>query len=121
RTAADRAAMVSRIDALLNNAGVMYPPLIRTSQGFGLQFGVNHLGCFALTALLLPKLAETKSSRVVVTSSSVHRNAKIDWDDLNAHKGYDKFQRYAASKLGNALFFFELDRRLRASGSPITV
>ncbi len=120
RTAAEQAAKEPRIDALINNAGVMYPPLMRTSQGFELQFGVNHLGCFALTALLLPKLAETKSSRVVVTSSSRHQKANIDWDDLNADKGYDKFQRYAASKLGNALFFFELDRRLRASGSPIT-
>jgi NAD(P)-dependent dehydrogenase (short-subunit alcohol dehydrogenase family) len=93
---------------------------MRTKQGFELQFGVNHLGTFALTALLLPKLAETPGSRIVVTSSIAHRNAKFDWDDLNAEKSYNRSGRYAASKLANALFFFELDRRLRAAGSPVT-
>ena len=120
RTAAELAAKEPRIDVLVNNAGVMTPPLMRTKQGFELQFGVNHLGTFALTVLLLPKLAETKGARVVVTSSSVHRNGKFDWDDLNAEKSYSRFGRYSASKLANALFFFELDRRLRAAGSPVT-
>ena len=119
RAAAEQAKNEPRIDALVNNAGVMTPPLMRTKQGFELQFGVNHLGCFALTALLLPKLAETEGARVAVTSSIAHRNAKIDWDDLDAQKGYDRFRRYAASKLANALFFFELDRRLRSAGSPV--
>ncbi|WP_225766640.1 oxidoreductase [Inquilinus sp. Marseille-Q2685] len=119
RAAAELAAREPRIDALVNNAGVMVPPLTRTKQGFELQFGVNHLGCFALTALLLPKLAETEG-RVVVTSSIAHRGAALDWEDLNAEKGYDRFRRYGASKLANALFVFELDRRLRASGSPVT-
>lgn len=108
-----------RIDALINNAGVMTPPLQRTRQGFELQFGVNHLGCFALTALLLPKLALTAGARVVVTSSIAHQGAQIDWEDLNADRGYDRMKRYAASKLANALFFFELDRRLRAAGHPV--
>jgi NAD(P)-dependent dehydrogenase (short-subunit alcohol dehydrogenase family) len=120
RTAAELAAKEPRVDVLINNAGVMSPPLMRTKQGFELQFGVNHLGCFALTALLLPKLSDTKGARVVVTSSIAHRGAKIDWDDLNAEKGYGRIRRYAASKLANALFFYELDRRLRASGSPVT-
>jgi NAD(P)-dependent dehydrogenase (short-subunit alcohol dehydrogenase family) len=120
RAAAEMAGKESRIDALINNAGVMIPPLLRTQQGFELQLGVNHLGCFALSALLLPKLAETKGSRVVVTASIAHRRARIDWDDLNAEKSYDRFARYATSKLANALFFFELDRRLRAAGSPVT-
>lgn len=119
RAAAEQAAREPRIDALVNNAGVMFPPLTRTKQGFELQLGVNHLGCFALTALLLPKLAETEG-RVVVTSSIAHRQAKLDWGDLNAEKGYDRYRRYAASKLANALFVFELDRRLRAAGSPVT-
>ena len=109
-----------RIDALINNAGVMTPPLTRTKQGFELQFGVNHLGSFALTSLLLPKLAETRGARVVVTSSFAHRSANIDWDDLHAERAYDRTKRYAASKLANALFFVELDRRLRAAGSPVT-
>lgn len=120
RTAAEQAAKEPRIDALINNAGVMTPPLMRTKQGFELQFGVNHLGTFALTSLLLPKLAQNPQARVVVTSSIAHRNAKIAWDDLNAEQSYTRFQRYAASKLANALFFFELDRRLRAAGSPVT-
>jgi NAD(P)-dependent dehydrogenase (short-subunit alcohol dehydrogenase family) len=121
RAAADAVEKEPRIDALVNNAGVMRPPLMRTSQGFELQFGVNHLGCFALTVLLLPKLAETAGARVVVTASVAHRRGRIDWDDLNAERSYDRSQRYADSKLANMLFFFELDRRLRAAGSPLTV
>ena len=120
RTAAEIAAKEPRIDALINNAAIMNPPLTRTKQGFESQFGVNHLGVFALTSLLLPKLAETPDSRVVVTSSVAHLKAKIDWDDLNADKSYIKIDRYGASKLANALFFFELDRRLRAAKSPVT-
>src|SRR5213592_915251 len=120
RTAAEIAAKEPRIDALINNAAIMNPPLTRTKQGFESQFGVNHLGVFALTSLLLPKLAETPGSRVVVTSSIAHLKAKIDWDDLNAERSYSKRERYGASKLANALFFFELDRRLRATRSPIT-
>ena len=120
RAAAERAAKEPRIDVLVNNAGVMYPPLTRTKQGFELQFGVNHLGCFALTTLLLPKLAATFGARVVVTGSLAHRRGRIAWDDLNAEKSYDRSQRYADSKLANMLFFFELDRRLRAVGLPAT-
>jgi len=120
RTAAEIAAKEPRIDALINNAGIMNPPLTRTKQGFESQFGVNHLGVFALTSLLLPKLAETPGSRVVVTSSVAHLKARIDWDDLNADKSYIKTERYGASKLASALFFFELDRRLRAAKSPVT-
>src|SRR6266516_1422256 len=120
RTAAEIAAKESRIDALINNAAIMNPPLTRTKQGFESQFGVNHLGVFALTSLLLPKLAETAESRVVVTASISHLKAKIDGDDLNADKAYIKKERYGGSKLANALFFFELDRRLRAAKSPVT-
>jgi NAD(P)-dependent dehydrogenase (short-subunit alcohol dehydrogenase family) len=120
RAAVDIAGKEPRLDGLINNAGVMNPPLMRTQQGFELQFGVNHLGVFALTCLLLPKLAETPGSRVVVTSSISHLKAKIDWDDLNADRSYVKTERYGASKLANALFFFELDRRLRAAKSSVT-
>jgi len=119
RTAAEIAAKEPRIDALINNAGIMNPPLTRTKQGFESQFGVNHLGVFALTSLLLPKLTETPGARVVVTSSIAHLKAKIDWEDLNADKSYVN-DRYGGSKLANALFFFELDRRLRAARSPVT-
>jgi NAD(P)-dependent dehydrogenase (short-subunit alcohol dehydrogenase family) len=120
RTAAELAAKEPRIDVLINNAGVMIPPLMRTKQGFELQFGVNHLGCFVLTALMLPKLTKTQAARVVVTASTSHRQGRLDWDDLNAEKSYNRARRYADSKLANALFFFELDRRLRASGSAVT-
>ncbi|MDD3798343.1 MAG: oxidoreductase [Novosphingobium sp.] len=119
RAAAERAADEPRIDALVNNAGVMYPPLVHTAQGFEPQLGVNHFGTFALTALLLPKLAETPGSRVVVTASLAHNFGKIDWDDLDANKSYKTSQRYADSKLANALFLYELDKRLRAAGTPV--
>lgn len=120
RTSVEIAIKEPRIDALVNNAAIMNPPLTRTKEGFEAQFGVNHLGVFALTSLLLPKLAETPGARVVITSSVAHLKAKIDWDDLNADKSYIKTARYGASKLANALFFFELDRRLRAAKSPVT-
>jgi NAD(P)-dependent dehydrogenase (short-subunit alcohol dehydrogenase family) len=119
RAAAGLAAREPRVDALVNNAGVMIPPLTRTRQGFELQFGVNHLGCFALTALLLPKLAES-AGRAVITASLAHQRGRIDWEDPNAEKRYSRMPRYRMSKLANALFLFELDRRLRAAGSPVT-
>src|SRR6266702_1589697 len=119
RTAAEIAAKEPRIDALINNAAVMNPPLTRTKQGFESQFGVNHLGVFALTSLLLSKLAETPGSRVVVTSSIAHLKAKIDWDDLNADKSYIKIDRYGGSKLASALFCFDLHSRLRAAKSLV--
>lgn len=119
RRAADIASGEARIDALINNAGVMFPPLTRTADGFELQLGVNHLGTFALTGLLLPKLAETAGARLVVTGSIAHKRADIDWDDLAAEKSYSPTSRYAQSKLCNLLFLFELDRRLRAAGSPV--
>lgn len=119
RAAAELASREPRIDVLLNNAGVMAPPLTRTKDGFELQFGVNHLGTFALTGLLLPKLAETAGSRVVVTASLAHRAGKLNWDDLDAHESYSRQRRYADSKLANLIYMFELDRRLRAAGSPV--
>lgn len=119
RSAADLAMQEPRLDGLINNAGIMFPPLSRTAQGFESQFGVNHLGGFALTALLLGKLAETPGARIVVTASLAHNRGKLDWDDLDAHKGYKRAQRYSDSKLANMLHFAELDRRLRAAGSPV--
>lgn len=120
REAAQQIMAEPQLDVLINNAGVMYTPLQHTAQGFELQFGVNHLGTFALTGLLVPKLAQTAGSRVVVTSSLVHKSGKPDWSDPRAEKGYSPTQRYNDSKLANMLHFFELDRRLRAAGSPVT-
>ncbi|WP_089156218.1 oxidoreductase [Micromonospora sp. NBS 11-29] len=104
------------IDVLVNNAGVMVPPLGRTRDGFELQIGVNHLGHFALTNLLLPRIRE----RVVTVSSNAHRAGTIDLDDLNwERRPYRAFPAYAQSKLANLLFTAELQRRLTEAGAPV--
>lgn len=108
-----------RLDVLVNNAGILMPPYELTEDGFESQFGVNHLGTFALTGLLLPKLEERKKARVVITSSLAHRSGRINFDDINAEKRYNAMERYAMSKLANILHAAELDRRLRAKGSNI--
>ena len=108
------------IDVLINNAGVMQPKLARTKQGFEQHFGINHLESFAFTGLLLSKFSQAPSPRIVITGSLSHKTGVIDFDDLNAEKGYDRSPRYDDSKLANLLFLFELDRRLRAAHSPIT-
>jgi NAD(P)-dependent dehydrogenase (short-subunit alcohol dehydrogenase family) len=121
RSAALIATAEPRIDVLINNAGVFMPPLSRTRDGFELAWGVNHLGHFALTALLLPKLAEAPGARVVIVSSKGHHESRLTLDDLNAEHSYNPARRYADTKLANLLFLFELDRRLRAAGLPVTV
>jgi NAD(P)-dependent dehydrogenase (short-subunit alcohol dehydrogenase family) len=104
------------IDLLINNAGVMIPPLSRTAEGFELQFGTNHLGHFALTNLLL----EHVKDRVVTVSSGAHRFGKIDFDDLNwERKPYRAWRAYGQSKLANLLFTSELQRRLIDAGSEV--
>jgi NAD(P)-dependent dehydrogenase (short-subunit alcohol dehydrogenase family) len=104
------------IDLLINNAGVMTPPLTRTADGFELQFGTNHLGHFALTNLLLQHIV----GRVVTVSSAAHRVGSIDFDDLNwERKRYSAWRAYGQSKLANLLFTAELQRRLGAAGSPV--
>jgi NAD(P)-dependent dehydrogenase (short-subunit alcohol dehydrogenase family) len=122
RRTADLVANEPRLDVLVNNAGIMHVPLERTQDGFEPQFGVNHLGTFALTSLLLGKLAEHDSGRVVITSSLAHRSGNIDFEDLDAKTSYKKTTRYNQSKLANLLFMYELDRRLKAASKPtITV
>ncbi len=118
----DAAALVQqeqRLDVLVNNAGIMMPPREVTIDGFESQFGVNHLGTFALTGLLLEKLAKGREPRVVITSSIAHRSGQIDFDDINAEESYSRWSRYAMSKLANLLHMYELDRRLRSADSPI--
>ena len=117
RSAAGVVAEEARLDVLINNAGLMMPPRHLTKQGFESQFGVNHLGPFLLTSLLLPLLEKTEGSRIVNTSSNGHRMGDIDFDDLAAEKSYSSLNRYGASKLANLLHTYELDRRLRAKGS----
>jgi NAD(P)-dependent dehydrogenase (short-subunit alcohol dehydrogenase family) len=109
-------AWEGEIDLLINNAGVMVPPLTRTADGFELQFGTNHLGHFALTNLLLEHI----TGRVVTVSSAGHRFGSIDFDDLNwERKPYKAWRAYGQSKLANLLFTAELQRRLTAAGSAV--
>ncbi|MDM8010479.1 MAG: oxidoreductase [Parasphingorhabdus sp.] len=119
REAAALVGQERRLDVLVNNAGIMMPPREVTMDGFESQFGVNHLGTFALTGLLLDKLAKGKEPRVVITSSMAHRSGRIDFDDINAEESYSRMGRYAMSKLANLLHMYELDRRLRAADSPV--
>ena len=111
-----------RIDLLINNAGVMIPPQSKTKQGFELQFGVNHLGHFALTGLLLDRIMETPNARIVNVSSQAHRQGKMDFDDLDFEsRGYKRIAAYGQSKLANLLFTFELARLLERHGSKVAV
>ena len=108
-----------RIDLLVNNAGVMYPPKQTTSDGFELQFGTNHLGHFALTGLLLDHLLPVDGSRVVTVASIAHNiRAGIHFDDLQWERGYNRVSAYGQSKLANLMFTYELQRRLATKGAP---
>jgi NAD(P)-dependent dehydrogenase (short-subunit alcohol dehydrogenase family) len=107
---------VDKVDILINNAGIMATPYAVTADGFESQIGTNHLGHFALTNLLLPKLTD----RVVTLSSMVHWPGRIDFDDLNWEtRRYSPWLAYSQSKLANLLFTSELQRRLIAAGSPL--
>lgn len=105
------------LDLLVNNAGIMVPPQGETAQGFETQFGVNHLGHFALTAQLIDLLNATPGARVVTLSSIAHRFGHIEFDDLNwTSRAYRPMPAYGQSKLANLLFTHELQRRLQAAG-----
>lgn len=102
------------IHVLMNNAGVMFTPFGRTTDGFETQFGTNHLGHFELTRLLVPQLLAAGGARVVILSSDGHLISDVDYDDPNwERRDYDKFLAYGASKTANILHMVELDRRLR--------
>ncbi|HTM84477.1 MAG TPA: SDR family NAD(P)-dependent oxidoreductase, partial [Mycobacterium sp.] len=104
------------VDVLINNAGIMAVPYAKTVDGFESQFGTNHLGHFALTNLLLPKLTD----RVVTVSSFMHRMGYVSLKDLNwESRRYSAWLAYGQSKLANLLFTSELQRRLVAAGSPL--
>ncbi|MDS0299544.1 oxidoreductase [Halogeometricum sp. S1BR25-6] len=105
------------LHVLANNAGVMAIPRRETEQGFEMQFGVNHLGHFALTGRLLDTLRETEGeTRVVTQSSGVHESGEMDFEDLMGEDSYDKWGAYGQSKLANLLFAYELQRRLERAG-----
>jgi NAD(P)-dependent dehydrogenase (short-subunit alcohol dehydrogenase family) len=108
------------LDLLINNAGVMAPPRRLTKDGFESQFGTNHLGHFALTGLLLPKLLRAPKPRVVTVSSTGHRMGTIKFDDLQRERGYNNWLAYGQSKLANLMFCFELQRRAGAAGTDLT-
>ncbi|MFG2373443.1 oxidoreductase [Streptomyces sp. NPDC048504] len=108
-----------RLDLLVNNAGVMAMPYGTTADGFETQFGVNHLGHFALTGLLMPALLDAPAARIVTLSSFMHVFANIDIDDLNSERRYSRWTAYSRSKSANLLFTHELARRLAAAGSGV--
>ncbi|MGA1982582.1 MAG: oxidoreductase [Acidobacteriaceae bacterium] len=112
------------LDLLINNAGVMAPKRrLETVDGFELQFGVNVLGHFALTVLLLPALLRAAASqpqrpRVVTLASIAHKRGRLNFDDLQSTKNYSPMGAYGQTKLADLMFAFELDRRLRAARPP---
>ena len=109
-----------RLDLLVNNAGIMVPPLGRTAQGFETQFGVNHLAQFALTAQFMDLLESTPGARVVNVSSAAHRFGRINFGDLNWNaRKYAAMPAYGQSKLANLLFTYELQRRLAGAGKDV--
>jgi NAD(P)-dependent dehydrogenase (short-subunit alcohol dehydrogenase family) len=119
RAAADQIlAAHDRIDLLINNAGLMWPPYGKTTDGFELQFGTNHLGHFALTGLVLEAILPVPGSRVVTVSSSGHRAGRINFADLQSERHYGRMAAYAQSKLANLMFTYELQRRMHAAGAP---
>jgi NAD(P)-dependent dehydrogenase (short-subunit alcohol dehydrogenase family) len=117
KAAADLAARFPRLDLLINNAGVMMPPYSLTKDGFELQFGTNHLAPFALTGLLLSSLLAQPGSRIVTVSSNAHRAGRLNFDDLQSARHYQKMAAYGRSKLANLMFTYELQRRLSAAGA----
>ncbi len=112
----------TRLDLLINNAGVMIPPYSKTEDGFELQFGTNHLGHFALTAHLLEIIEKTENSRIINVASSAHKMGNINFDDLNWEKRkYKSWNAYGDSKIANLYFTYELQNRLKKKGSKVLV
>jgi len=116
RLVAEFSSHYDRLDLLINNAGIMRTPFGRTTDGFELQFGTNHLGHFALTGLLLEPISRSPGARVVTVSSGGERLGAIDFENLNAEKGYDAGTAYGLSKFSNLLFTYELHRRFERAG-----
>ncbi|MET7936065.1 oxidoreductase [Streptomyces sp. NPDC005322] len=108
-----------RPDVLVNNAGLMAPPRTLTTEGVEVQFAANHLGHFAVTGLLLELMAGGDDPRVVTVTSTNHRQAQIFFDDLTGERKYSPMAYYNQSKLANAVFGWELHRRLAAAGSRV--
>ncbi|KAM7395173.1 hypothetical protein PAMA_006772 [Pampus argenteus] len=109
----------SKIDVLINNAGIYQCPYTKTEDGYEMQLGVNHLGHFLLTHLLLDLLKTSTPSRVVVVSSKLYNHGHINFDDLNSENNYNKAFCYSQSKLANLLFTLELARQLEGTGVTV--
>ena len=109
-------AKYDRLDILLNNAGVMAIPRQLTEDGFEMQLGVNHLGHFALTGHLIDVITSTPGARIHNTSSSAAFNGQINFADLMGEENYSRWGAYGQSKLANAVFATELNRRLKEEG-----
>jgi len=119
REAAERVrAQHSKLDLLINNAGLMALPRTLTEDGFEMQLGVNHFGHFALTGLLLDRLLAAPAARVVTVTSLAHRMARIRFEDLDGARRYRKWEAYGQSKLANLLFTVELHRKLVERSAP---
>ena len=103
----------NRLDVLINNAGVMFPPSSKTKDGYELQFGVNFIAHYLLTTKLLKLITNTKNSRIVTLSSIAHKNGVLDFDNFKLEKPFDKFREYGQSKVADLIFTFELQRRLQ--------
>ena len=114
-------AQHEQLHLLINNAGVMAMPHLRTAEGFEMQIGTNHLGHFAWTGLLLNRVMATLDSRVIVVASNAHKFGKMDFDDLLWEKSYKSWGAYGRSKLANLLFAYELQRRLEQAKSATIV
>jgi NAD(P)-dependent dehydrogenase (short-subunit alcohol dehydrogenase family) len=110
-----------RLDLLINNAGLMAVPYAHTADGFEMQFGVNHLGHFALTGLLLDRLLAAPGARVVTVASMAHLLSNIDMSDLGSERRYRPMAAYGASKTANLLFVRELAHRADSKGLDLTV
>ncbi len=112
-------AKYQKLDILINNAGIMMAPYGKTKDGFEQQFGINHLGHFALSGLLIDLILKTPHSRIINVSSNAHRLGEIDFENLmyEGGKGYSPTRAYARSKLANLLFTYELERRFENTAS----
>jgi NAD(P)-dependent dehydrogenase (short-subunit alcohol dehydrogenase family) len=113
-------ALGQPLDVLVNNAGLL-PPMVRatTRDGFELEFGVAHLGHFALTGLLMPALKRARRPRVVSVASIAHASGRIDFEDLQSERGYRSYKTYCATKLACLMFALELHRRATSAGSDL--